>query len=147
MKLSIRVRIAAFLCVFVSLVCFFTPAAHAMSYEEFCQTNAAESNPNPEVIALLLKNTDKENVSHWYNLGEKPESMNVLMVAAKSNPNPKCVEVILESGLFDVNKANYGSNKTALMFATKSNPNPEVVVVLLKNDADGEVKDASGRRQ
>ena len=96
---------------------------------------AAESNPNPEVITVLLE--------AGADVNEKCRGQgSVLRFAAESNPNPKVITVLLEAGA-DVNERSF-SGYTPLMNAAGCNPNPEVITVLLKAGANVEDRDTDG---
>jgi ankyrin repeat protein len=97
---------------------------------------AALSNPNPEVIAVLLKAGADVNV-------RANGGLTVLMAAAHSNPNPEVISVLLKAGA-DIN-ARDSAGGTALMKAALSNPNPEVISVLLKAGADAKLMNAHGK--
>jgi len=103
---------------------------------------AAWGNPDPEVIAFLvkagadIKAKDKE--------GDAP-----LMFAAISNSSAKIITALVEAGA-DVNAQN-DKGSTPLILAVKFNtedleaqrsePSPEVIITLLQLGADAKIKD------
>ncbi len=130
---------------------------------------AAGSNPDPEVVKVLLANG--ADIHARDNLGgtalmeatgsnSAPEVVKVLlkggaeihakdkdgmmafMLAAFNNSNPEVVKVLLEAGA-DIH-ARDKKGVTALMFAALNNSNSEVVKVLLESGADICAADKNG---
>ncbi len=95
---------------------------------------AAVSNPNPEVVKVLLGR--KANIR-----ARDKNGRTVLMFAAAKN-SPKVVKILL-AARSDVN-ARDNEGMTALMYAVRYNLNPEVVKVLLENGADVRAVDKDG---
>lgn len=96
---------------------------------------AAQSNPNPEVIRVLLKAGADINAKHQ-------DGSTMLDAAAAANRNPEIIEVLVKAGA-EVN-AKDDNGKTPLMCAAQYNRNPEVITALLKVGADVNKKTASG---
>jgi ankyrin repeat protein len=91
---------------------------------------AAISNPNPEVIAALLK------------AGASSEARDrALRLAATFNPNPEVIAVLLKAGAYVNAQDEYGT--TALMMAAAFS-RPEAVSLLLKAGADANAQDKAG---
>ena len=96
---------------------------------------AAQSNPNPEVIGVLLKAGADINAKHQ-------DGGTMLDAAAAANRNSRVIEALVTAGA-DVNaKGDHG--KTPLMCSAQYNRNPEVTVALLKAGADVNAKTANG---
>lgn len=97
---------------------------------------AAQSNPNPEAIGVLLKAGADINAKH-------PDGSTMLVIAAAANPNPRAIEALVTAGA-DVNaKGDHG--KTPLMCAAQYNRNPEMITALVKAGADVNAKTADGK--
>jgi ankyrin repeat protein len=96
---------------------------------------AAESNQNPEVIAMLLKAGANPNA-------QDKNAATALMYAAYKNPNPNIITALLEAGADPMAKDNDGW--TALMMAAENNQNPDIVTTLLKAGADLDARDRNG---
>lgn len=97
---------------------------------------AAGLNPNPEVIAVLLKAGAHVNA-------RVAGGMTPLMWAAARNRNPEVFTTLLNASA-EVN-AQDANGMTALMLASEQNHNPDVVAALLNAMADGRAKDKLGK--
>jgi ankyrin repeat protein len=96
---------------------------------------AAQYNPDPEVITVLLK--AGAGVKEMDTLQETP-----LMLAAKYNQNPEVIAILLKGGANA--KARNIVGWTPLMEAASRNQNPEVINALLKAGADIKAKGEHG---
>jgi hypothetical protein len=97
---------------------------------------AAANNPNPDVIAALLKAGATLHPAYgWIGTA--------LMAAAMGNKNPEIIITLLNDGE-DIN-ARTIDRRTALMFAAENNPNPEVITTLLKAGADPIARSKEGK--
>ena len=98
---------------------------------------ASQSNPDPEVITLLVKNGAKvEAIDDWRH-------MTALMIAAQFNSNAKVISALVKAGASL--KAVDKSGRTALTYAAQYSQNPEVISALLKAGADLEFSDSDGQ--
>ena len=97
---------------------------------------AAKSNPNPEVIRVLIENG--ADVKAATKIGWTP-----FMYAAMSNSNPEVLRVLIENGA-DVNAVTR-VRATPLIYAVKYNSNPDIIRVLIENGADVDIVDSRNR--
>jgi ankyrin repeat protein len=106
---------------------------------------AAFENQNPEVLSVLI-NAGADLNSRTEN-GKTP-----LMLATENNPNVKIISVLINAGA-DVN-ARDRDGMTSLMLAARYLPELDTAIIsakaevlsnLIKANADGSVKDGSGR--
>jgi ankyrin repeat protein len=96
---------------------------------------AARYNPDPEVLAILLKSGAKVNARATN--GATP-----LMCAAENNTNPEVIYTLMKGGAHVNARAD---GWTALICAAGFNDNPEVIIALLKVGANAKLKDNTGR--
>jgi ankyrin repeat protein len=98
--------------------------------------HAARSNPNPEVLTLLLENYQ----------GPKGLPLLTLLAqrAATSNPEPLILKAILDQGL-PPTWQHPTSGQTLLHIAANSNSNPMVLEMLIKAGADLDAEDGNGQ--
>ncbi|GHV34642.1 hypothetical protein FACS1894187_05650 [Synergistales bacterium] len=97
---------------------------------------AAKSNPDPEVIALLLENDAEINTKN-------KDAQTALMIAALYNPNAEITALLIANGA-DVNTRDEKYGMTALIYAAWKNANSEVVALLLKNGSDVNAQSEDG---
>lgn len=94
---------------------------------------AAEFNPNPEVITVLLKaGADIDPMGDAYSL----------IIAAAKNPNPKVLTVLVKAGA-DIEARSPDSMMTPLMYAAWQQ-NPEMITALLEAGADVNAANKTG---
>jgi ankyrin repeat protein len=96
---------------------------------------AAANNPNPEVIATLLK--------AGANLKDRDPKYGeiVLMFAAAHNPKPEIITTLLKAGA-DLKAVD--NDGTTLLYAAEQNSNPEIITPLLKAGANMNAQDKDG---
>ena len=94
---------------------------------------AAASNPNPDVIQLLIDSGAKVNLFdkdiYSYKRGNP-----ALVYAIRSNPNSEVIRVLIDNGA-SVNE-EYVNDETPLMIAAEKNPNPDCIQLLIDKGAD-----------
>jgi ankyrin repeat protein len=133
--------------------------------------HASASNPNPEVISLLIKagadvngtdivgmsallmaamnNANPEVVKRLLQAGADPNAMDKreltpLLTAAWFNGNPKVASVFIEGGA-RIDERRRFTGMTPLMHAARYGRNPDVVIALLDHGADASLKDRHGK--
>jgi ankyrin repeat protein len=130
---------------------------------------AAATNPNPGVIAVLLKAGAKIHERNSYgatpvmfaaaNLNPEinaallkagariddrsDNGATPLLTAAATNPNPEVLTTLLEAGARIDERDKNGA--TPLMIAVVYNQNPEIIAALLKAGANGRLKSKEGK--
>jgi ankyrin repeat protein len=130
---------------------------------------AARENPDPEVIAVLIKagaDVNAANISgrtplilaagnspnidvikilidKGADVNPKTEGNTPLMAAAIDNTNPEAITALVNAGA-DVNATN-SLGRTPLLLAAKNNSNPEVVKALINAGADVSINDVDGK--
>ena len=95
---------------------------------------AARWNPNPEVIATLIKESSPVQKDNGFTT--------LLHCAARSNPHPGSITLFLNLGI-DIEAVNR-PGKTPLQEAAMYNDNPQVIIALLEAGANANVKDEYG---
>ena len=98
---------------------------------------AAQGNPTPAVLEVLLKAGAKLNAKSTYDWTPLHSDF------FAKNPNPALLEVLLKAGI-DVN-AKTTDGSTLLHSAAAKTPNPAVLEVLLKAGADPRALDNAGQ--
>jgi hypothetical protein len=100
---------------------------------------AAERNPNPEVVALLL---DRGADIHARN---STGCYMPLHLAVQHNPNPEVVALLLDRGA-DIHAQTLGLTTLHWAVGGVVNPKLEVVALLLDRGADVNAKDSDGAK-
>ena len=100
---------------------------------------AAQRNPNPAVVRLLLASAD-------HDLNE-PGALELtpFLLACKDNPNPAVLEALIEAGSDIHFQGGSDNTLTALRLACTSNPNLEVIEFLLDIGCDATAPYPNGR--
>lgn len=103
---------------------------------------AARSNPNPDVIRMLL-----ESGNHDVNEREDGiHSLTPFLVACRYNPNPAILDALIKGGAdVEVEAGKKGNKLTALSIACGSNPNIAVIEFLLDLGCDAAAPYPDGR--
>ena len=95
---------------------------------------AASWNPNPEVIATLIKESSPVQKDNGFTT--------LLHCAAQSNPHPGSITLFLNLGI-DIEAVNR-PGKTPLQEAAMYNDNPQVIIALLEAGANANIKNENG---
>lgn len=103
---------------------------------------AAESNPDPAIITMLIK-AGADPAARTPDMFK----LSALMIAAQSNPEPRVITALAACGAAggSVLDAVDVLGRSALIMAADQNPNPEVLGALLGAGADPGIVDMTRR--